>query len=148
MNYLNKCESAQRRDERDRMLTMLYCEIYDSLNKKNVSNSRQVALELAINNGTPPYNVSFDRAYVVIPKLLRNELVPFHSEVNKLMWLDITHKVKSIVSQGKMSIAQAIPIVLEQCKASRFFLTKQHAWVIIKRTLSAMNIRRPYGRVA
>ncbi|MBR5087423.1 MAG: hypothetical protein IKS64_04580 [Muribaculaceae bacterium] len=148
MNYLNKCESAQRRDERDRMLTMLYCEIYDSLNKKNVSNSRQVALELAINNGAPPYNVGFDRAYVVIPKLLRHEPVHFHSEVNKLMWLDITHKVKSIVSQGKMSIAQAIPIVLEQCKASRFFLTKQHAWVIIKRTLSAMNIRRPYGRVA
>ena len=29
MNYLNQSESAQRRDERDRELTELYCEIYE-----------------------------------------------------------------------------------------------------------------------
>ena len=38
MNYLNKSESALRRDERDRQLTELYCEIFDNLKEKKVNN--------------------------------------------------------------------------------------------------------------
>ena len=43
MNYLNMSESAQRRDERDRQLTELYCEIYDQLKSRRVKNLRRVA---------------------------------------------------------------------------------------------------------
>ena len=149
MNYLNKSESAQRRDERDRQLTELYCEIYDKLRKRRVKNLRKVALTIALATGSPRYHVGFDRAYVVIPKLLeRSDSVAFKSSTTRDMWLDLAMKVQYIMAHGKISIAQALNIVLEQCRASRFFLTEQHAWVIIKRTLSRMNCRAPYGRVA
>lgn len=142
-------ESAQRRDERDRHLTELYCEIYDNLKARKVKNLRRAALSIALATGGPRYHVSFDRAYLVVPKLLNDSsAVHFKSTVNQEMWLDITAKVRSMVGENKMSIAQAVTIVLEQCRASRFFLTEQHAWVIIKRQLSRMNCRRPYGRVA
>ena len=149
MNYLNKSESAQRRHERDRQLTELYCEIYDNLRKRQVKNLRKVALSIALATGTPRYHVGFDRAYVVVPKLLENSnSVSFKSSVTRDMWLDITARVRCLMSQDKMTIAKALNIVLEQCRASRFFLTENHAWVIIKRTLSRMNCRTPYGRVA
>ncbi len=149
MNYLNKSESAQRRDERDRQLTELYCDIYDNLRKRQVKNLRQVALSTAINTGTPRYHVGFDRAYLVVPKLLMGEdTIHFKSNVTREMWLDITKKVKCLIEQDKMSIAKALDIVLDQCRASRFFLTQEHAWVIIKRELSRMNCRKPYGRAA
>lgn len=149
MNYLNKSESAQRRDMRDRQLTELYCEIYDKLRKRRVKNLRQVALNIALATGAPPYHVGFDRAYIVVPKLLeRTDSISFKSTATRGMWLDLTSKVRYIMAQDRMSIAQALSIVLEQCRASRFFLTEQHAWVIIKHTLSRMNCRAPYGRAA
>lgn len=149
MNYLNQSESAQRRDERDHELTLLYCEIYDNLRKHRVKNLRRVALSIALATGTPRYHVGFDRAYVVVPRLLHNDpAMAFKSNVNRLMWLDLTAKVKRLMDEGKMSIATALEIVLEQCRASRFFLNEDHAWTIIKRELSRMNCRRPYGRVA
>ncbi|MBQ2075527.1 MAG: hypothetical protein II691_01745 [Muribaculaceae bacterium] len=149
MNYLNMSESAQRRDERDRQLTELYCEIYDQLKSRRVKNLRRVALSIALGTGSPRYHVGFDRAYAVVPQLLNDSAaVLFKSSVTRDMWLDITAKVRCMMTEGKMSMAQAITIVLEQCRAPRFFLTPEHAWVIIKRTLSRMNCRRPYGRAA
>lgn len=148
MNYLDKSESAERRDERNRMLTELYCEIYDSLKESRVKNLRRVALSIALATGNPRYHVGFDRAYVVVPKLLSGKDIEFKSNFLRDMWLDITQKVRLLMQDGKLSIAQAIPIVLEQCRASRFFLSECHAWVIIKRELRKMHCRRPYGRVA
>ena len=149
MNYLNMSESAQRRDERDRQLTELYCEIYDNLKTHRVKNLRRVALSIALTTGSPRYHVGFDRAYAVVPQLLTNsDAITFKSTTTRDMWLDMTAKVRCLMTQGKMSIAQAVTIVLEQCRASRFYLTENHAWVIIKRTLRKMNCRRPYGRAA
>lgn len=149
MNYLNKSESAQRRDERDQELTELYCEIYDHLRTKRVKNLKQLALNIALSTGSPRYHVGNDRASIVVSQLLNNSKpLQLKSSVNRAMWVEIAEKVKCLMAGDKMSMAQAIPIVLEQCRASRFFLTEQHAWIIIKRTLSKMNIRRPYGRAA
>ena len=149
MNYLNQSESAQRRAERDRELTELYCEIYDSLKATRVKNLRRVALRIAIATGTPRYHVGFDRAYVVIQKLLHDQgKIIFKSSPIGKLWQDIASKVRMLMSDGKLSIAQSVEIVLEQCRASRFFLTESHAWVIIKRELRKMNCRRPYGRAA
>ncbi|MBR5029866.1 MAG: hypothetical protein IKX63_02025 [Muribaculaceae bacterium] len=148
MNYLDKSESAERRDERNRLLTELYCEIYDNLKQSRVKNLRRVALSIALATGNPRYHVGFDRAYVVVPKLLSGKDIAFKSSFLRDMWLDITQKVRLLMQDGKLSIAQAIPIVLEQCRASRFFLSECHAWVIIKRELKKMHCRRPYGRAA
>jgi hypothetical protein len=148
MNYLNMSESAQRRDERDRELTELYCEIYDRLRERRVKNLRLVALNIALASGNPRYHVGYERASTVVPMLLREDpRITFKSSVIREMWLDITDKVRRLVSEGKLSMSQAIDIVLEQCRASRFFLTPEHAWVIIKHQLRRMNIRRPYGRL-
>lgn len=149
MNYLNQSESAQRRDERNRELTELYCEIYDKITSKRVKNPRQAALAIAIATGTPPYHVSFDRAYIVVPKLLAGDCrLKFKSNVNREMWNDICNKVKCLTANGNISIAKAIEIVLIQCRASRFFISESNAWVIIKRQLKRMNCRKPYGRAA
>ncbi len=148
MNYLNMSESAQRRDERDRELTELYCEIYDRLRERRVKNLRLVALNIALASGNPRYHVGYERASTVVPMLLREDpRITFKSSVIREMWLDIADKVRRLVSEGKLSMSQAIDIVLEQCRASRFFLTPEHAWVIIKHQLRRMNIRRPYGRL-
>ncbi len=149
MNYFINSESAQRRQERDRLLTELYCEIYDQLKPKQVKNPKRVALAIALETGTPPYHVSYERARVVVLRLLASDnSANFKSSANRDMWLDLTKKVKCLMEQGKMSAARAIAIVIEQCRASRFFLTPEHAWSIIKQQLSHMNCRRPYGRVA
>jgi len=149
MNYLNMSESAQRRDERNRELTELYCEIYDSLKVKKVKNRRIVALEIALATGTPRYHVGHDRAYEVVTRMLSDTReMKFKCTENREMWLDIASKVKKLTAEGKLSIYQALDIVLEQCRASRFYLTQQSAWAIIKRMLKRMNCRRPYGRAA
>lgn len=149
MNYLNQSESALRRAERDRELTEFYCEIYDSLKACRVKNMRRVALTMALACGSPRYHVGFDRAYIVVAKLLRDSSsITFKSSVIRDMWLEITARVERLMHGGRLSIAQSVDIVLEQCRASRFFLAEPHAWAIIKRELSKMNCRRPYGRVA
>ena len=149
MNYLNQSESAQRRAERDRELTELYCEIFDSLKACRVKNMRRTALTMALASGSPRYHVGFDRAYIVVAQLLRDKSgIAFKSTCIRDMWLEITAKVEQLMHKGKLSIAQAVEIVLEQCRASRFFLAEEHAWAIIKRELSRMNCRRPYGRAA
>ena len=147
MNYLNQSESAMRRAQRDRELMELYCETYDQLRERRVKNLRKTALSIALACGTPRYHVGFDRAYIVVPQMLRGDSkLTFKNPVNKLMWQEITLKVKRFVDEGKMSIAQSITIVLEMCRASHFFLTPDHAWRIIKKELSKTNCRRPYGR--
>ena len=149
MKYLNQSESAQRRDERDRELTELYCEIYDNLRTSRVKNLRRVALGIAVTTGSPRYHVGFDRAYIVVAQLLRDEgAISFKSTCIRDMWLEISTRVQSLVRECKLSIAQAVELVLEQCRASRFFLAEEHAWVIIKRELRKMNCRRLYGRAA
>ena len=149
MNYLNQSESAQRRAERDRELTELYCEIYDSLKACRVKNMRRVALSIALASGSPRYHVGFDRAYIVVARLMHDErAIAFKSTHIRDMWLEITAKTERLMREGRLSIAQSVEIVLEQCRASRFFLAERHAWAIIKRELSKMNCRRPYGRVA
>lgn len=149
MNYLNQSESAQRRDERNRELTELYCEIYDNLRATRVKNLRRVALGIALATGSPRYHVGYDRAYDVVTRLLRDDgRISFKCNLNREMWLDIAGKVKLLIGEGRLSAAQAIEIVLEQCRASRFYLTEGRAWVIIKRELSKMNCRRLYGRAA
>lgn len=149
MNYLNQSESAQRRAERDRELTVLYCEIYDNLKACRVKNMRRVALTMALACGSPRYHVGFDRAYVVVAQMLRNDQsIDFKSTYIRDMWLEISTRVQSLVRECKLSIVQAVELVLEQCRASRFFLAEEHAWVIIKRELRKMNCRRLYGRAA
>lgn len=149
MNYFNQSESAQRRAERDRELTELYCEIYDSLKACRVKNMRHVALTMALASGSPRYHVGFDRAYIVVAQLLRDkDAIAFKSSCIRDMWLEITVRVERLMRECRLSIAQAVELVLEQCRASRFFLAEEHAWVIIKRELSKMNCRRPYGRAA
>ena len=68
MYYLNKSESAERREERDRQLTELYCEIYDHLRSSRVNDLRQAALTITLATGTPRYHVGYDRAYITSPR--------------------------------------------------------------------------------
>jgi hypothetical protein len=145
-NYLNQSESALRRTKRDRQLTELFCEIYDNLKLKQVPKPWEVALTLALATGSPSYHVGFDRAYAVVPQLLHdNNNVTFKNTNTRLMWLEITEKVKCLMEDGKMSAAHAIPIVLEKCRASRFFLSRSHAMKIIRRQLHSMNLLRHYN---
>ena len=120
-----------------------------NLRSRRVKNLRRVALEIALATGAPPYHVGYDRACIVVSHLLRHDTsFSLKSTVNQEMWLELTGKVECLMQQGKMSMSRAITLVLEQCRASRFYLTHDHAWAIIKRMLKLMHIRRPYGRVA
>ena len=149
MNYLNKSESAQRRYQRDRQLAELFCEIFDNIKPRRVSQPQKAALKLALITGSPRYHVGFDRAYVVVTQLLNNyNNVTFKSNLTRMMWLEITKKVKCLMETGKMSAARAIPIVLENCRASRFFISENQAKKIIRHQLRLMNVLRHYDSAA
>lgn len=140
-------DSADRRAEHNRELAELYCEFYDTMYKHRVKNLRLTALAMAICQGSPRYAVGFDRAYIVVNKLLIDKkAVKFKSKMRYKMWLEITKKTETIMLRCKMSVAKSLNIVLECSRASQFFLEEHHAWDIIKKELTKMNVRKPYGR--
>jgi hypothetical protein len=149
MNYLNQSESAQRRVQRNQLMAEIFCAIYDNMKAKKVGNKRLVALSLTLTSGSPPYHVGFDRAYDMVKRILHSpDKVTFKNHINQEMWMEITKKVKCLMQNGHMSAAKAVPLVLENCRASRFFISKSHAWAIIKRELIRRNCARHYNIAA
>ncbi|HAP51054.1 MAG TPA: hypothetical protein DCQ56_07555 [Porphyromonadaceae bacterium] len=140
--------TAKFRAERDREFQELFDEIYDLMERRKVRHARREAIRFTLANGKPRYHVSYDRASIVVPKILKNSKMPFQRPMPALMWAEIAQKVRQVMCGGKMSMAAAIEFVLTNCRASRFFITEHYAALRFKpssrreRLLRAIGIHR------
>ena len=126
--------------QRDKEFLELYHPTLDTLLQQGMSENkaRKVAVRFTIANGHPHYHVNHERAYRCVCHLLSAEDKKGNgartyrtSEVIEQlakgrlrlqMWYEITAHVQELTAQG-MSVERALDHVLEQCRASRFFIT-------------------------
>lgn len=135
----------ERREELASYLTGLYCLIYDIMAHKHCGNIKQRALGLTLNNGNPHYHVSYERALVVVPKIIKGKDVSYKWDERFAMWQEIATRAAALCAICQISMAKALEIVIYHYRASRFFMKKRHAWNIIKRQLYKNHIKKDYG---
>lgn len=114
------------RRERDAEFMALFGQVLDLMISRGVPRPVDAALRFTLANGTPRYHVSFERAYSVVPRMLRGERV-VKGATRRALWDEITHRVRQLVAGGAMSVAAAVEFVLEHCRATRFFMTFDYA---------------------
>ena len=119
--------TSKFRAQRDREFQELFNETYDLMLKRKVKNPRREALRFTLCNGSPHYHVSFDRAYIVVPQILRSGKMPIGRAMAAQMWSEISQRVRQLMTDHNMSIAAALEFVLMYCRASRFFMTDHYA---------------------
>lgn len=123
---------------RDEEFASLYAEALQLMISRGVAHPRRAAIRFTIHNGHPRYHVSFDRAYVVVCRLMRNRKAPTGQDASpgnnvapcslrNTMWREIASRVAMLTSERTVSIAAALEFVLEHCRASRFFITEEYA---------------------
>ncbi len=126
---------------RDKEFLDLYIPTLDAMIKQGVPHPQMAAASFTIANGHPHYHVDFVNAYRRVCHLLRAQEKNRHNardydletetglaveRQRRLMWLEITQRVRELHNQG-LSVEQAIYHVLEHCRASRFFITPSTA---------------------
>jgi len=118
----------QNRVERDREFMALFNRAYKMMVNAGVSDPRRQAVRFVVYNGTPRYHVSFYRAYEVVCSLLLRHKQPLLEGERLEMWLEIADRVKQLVDTQHISIAQAVEFVLENCRATRFYVDEDYAY--------------------
>lgn len=140
---MNDMKSLQEHRElcqlRDKEFLELYRPTLDALLERGVplSKARRAAADFTIANGHPHYHVSHERAYRCVCHLLNaddkrgngartyrtsEEIGLAKRRLRRQMWQEITHRVRTLMDKG-LSVECAIDHVLENCRASRFFLS-------------------------
>ncbi len=110
---------------RDSELWDLTKKIYADLYLAGVENAWELAAKFATRFGKPKFYVSYDRAYRVCCALAnRQELLEIPSLQN--FWRDFYNKVDYLTLHSDISIAKAVEIVLEHCRADRFHLSDDY----------------------
>mgnify|MGYP003308829092 CR=1 FL=1 len=116
------------RIDRDNEFMKHYREVLDLMMEQGVPDARKAAIDFTVLNSRPHYHVSFDRAYVVVSKILNSSYHPAKPTLQTLMWNEIADKVSQLIATKRLSIARALQFVLEHCRASRFFISPQYAY--------------------
>lgn len=140
---MNDMKSLQEQRElcrlRDKEFLELYRPTLDALIERGVpvSKARRAAAEFTIANGHPHYHVSHERAYRCVCHLLNaddkrgngartyrtsEEIGLAKRRLRRQMWQEITQRVRALMDKG-LSVECAIDHVLENCRATRFFLS-------------------------
>ena len=124
--------------KRDKEFLALFNPTLDAFLDKGLpqAKARRAAVEFTINNGHPHYHVDMERAYRCVCHLLAAEQKKasnartFRSvddkafpknRLRRQMWYEITARVMALKEQG-LSVERALEHVLENCRASRFFI--------------------------
>lgn len=113
---------------RDNEFMEMYLKVLDFMFELGVSAPRRQAVNFTIMNGKPMYHVSYDRAYIVVSKLINHHINPVKQSLQSLMWEEIADKVKDLMHKNGASLARALEFVLNNCRASRFFITPEYAY--------------------
>lgn len=141
---MNTIVTTHKRQQRDQEFLDMYRESLQLMIKNQVPHPRRAAVRYTVMHGRPHYHVSFERAYrIVCGTLLHNDYSTLRNPLTVAMWQEITAQVREAMRQFHASVAQALEFVLENCRASRFFITEEYAF----RTSYAI-ARRLLGRKA
>lgn len=116
------------RINRDTEFLQSYRRVLDLMLEHRVPDARRAAVDFTIMNGHPRYYVSYDRAYVVVRSIIRNNKVPVKPSMQALMWLEIASKVKELIEREQVTLPHALQFVLDHCRASRYYITPQYAY--------------------
>ena len=127
----SKKEMRQMRDEEFMSTFRKTLRLFIDRNSKN---PRKKALEFTLNNSHPRYYVSRSRAYTVICSIIRHGKNPVRQDLQAQMWEEIAQKVRLALDGGAASINKALNFVLDNCRASRYFISypyaERHAYVV------------------
>jgi len=147
-NYHNNGFAGERQQRefltgrRDQEFMELFNPTLDAMLKAGVPHASSEAAQFTILNGHPHYNVSHERAYRCVCRMLSaddkrsnnartyadsgDDAVDELSPLRQQMWKEITARVVQLLHRG-MSVDNAVDHVLQHCRASRFFITPSTA---------------------
>jgi len=114
--------------ERDKEFNAIYRQVLNFMIEHKVPNARQAAVRFTVLHSHPHYHVSYDRAYIVVSKILKGQPFTARPSLRASMWLEIAKQVKYLHDNHNISIARATEWVIENCTASRFFISPEHAY--------------------
>lgn len=122
------------RINRDTEFRAIYRRALVRMFELGVPNPRKAAVEYTVMNGRPHYHVSYDRAYIVVRKILHDGRTPVKPSLQALMWHEIAAKTKELIDNEGLTLPVALQQVLDSGRASRFFITPQYAYCHIPHT--------------
>ncbi|MBQ0114499.1 MAG: hypothetical protein KBT10_01300 [Bacteroidales bacterium] len=126
----NAAVSGKHRNrlERDREFLTMYRQALDLMLAQHVRDPRREAIRFTIHHSSPRYHVSYERAYIVVCRILNGDGNPLVPSLQAQMWQEIADRVNSLRTSAGLSIARALDFVLEHCRASRFFISENYAY--------------------
>ena len=127
---------------RDMEFVALYNPTLQLMIERGSPAPRRQAIHFVIHNGTPRYHVSYKRAYEVVCQMLRHSRTPTASSLQAAMWHEIASRVAQLCATDGMSIARAVEFVLEHCRATRFYISEEHADTILDRARREYRLRK------
>lgn len=140
-------ERTENRTARDMEFVALYNPTLQLMIRRGVAAPRRMAIHFVIHNGHPRYHVSFKRAYDVVCQLLLQGKQPPRPSLQWQMWQEIARRVDQLRQAEGMSVACALEFVLAHCRATRFYISEEHADTIVDRARREYR-QRKYGQLA
>ena len=121
-------EKTRMRQCRDNEFMSFYQETLSAMLKKGVKGARKAAIDYTIHNCRPKFYVNYDRAYVVVCDIINKNRMPVGNPLLKAMWSEIADYVRRLIDYSGMSISAALPVVLDNCRASRFYVSENYIY--------------------
>ena len=81
---------------RDSEFLDLYHDALQLMLAAGVKNARRAAIECALKQGKPRYNVSFERAYPVVCKIINQGIVPVKTPIKRAFWIELAQQVSDV----------------------------------------------------
>lgn len=113
---------------RDKEFLDMYHEALMLMTSSGVANARRAAILYTIYNGKPHYHVSYERAYLLVCRILKSGNVPIQNPRLRAMWGEIAGHVRHLVNDRGISISKAVEFVIANCRASRFYISEEYGW--------------------
>lgn len=124
----------QHRIDRDNEFMQVYRNALSLMMDHGVANPRRAAVDFTVTHCSPRYHVSYDRAYVVVGALLRGGTVPVKESLQARMWNEIADRVRYLIDNAGIPLSHALEFVLDNCRASRYFISPDYAYHHINKT--------------
>ena len=113
---------------RDKEFLDMYHEALMLMTSSGVTDARRAAILYTIYNGKPHFHVSYERAYLLVCRILKSGNVPIQNPRLRAMWGEIAGHVRHLVYDRGISISMAVEFVIANCRASRFYISEEYGW--------------------
>ena len=146
---MNTNGKTQNRMTRDSEFLDIYHDALQMMLAAHVKDARRAAIVCALKQGRPRYSVSFERAYPVVCKIIRHNIVPVKTPVKRAFWLELAQQVREVCNLAPVSIASALDFVLRNGRSSQFFINQDYAyWNTYRASRERRDLRLKQLRIA